>query len=55
MAVFKKTYTIEVEIDLDACNNDTEWALEDWECDKIPDFMGEILEDLENFIDENSK
>ena len=55
MAIFKKTYTIDVEIDLEDCNYDAEWGLEDWETSNLEDFIWKIQEDLEDFIDKNKK
>lgn len=53
MAIFKKIYTIDVEIDLDKCNNDAEWGVEDWEIDNLGDFLSKLQDDLEDFIDKN--
>ena len=50
--IFKKTYTIDVEIDLEAVHNDAEWAVEDWEVDYGGEFLGQLREDIENFIEE---
>ena len=56
MAIFKKTYTIDVEIDLDACHNDAEWGIEDWECGGgLEELVEQIHEDLEDFIDNNKE
>ena len=53
--VFKKTYQIEVEIDLNDCNNDPEWAVEDFECGDLMDFLGQLREDIEDFIHAGGK
>lgn len=50
MMKFKKTYTIEVEIDMDDCQWDTEWGVEDWECSELPDFMQQLYDDVDQFI-----
>ena len=51
--IFKKTYTIDVEIDLDKCHNDAEWAVEDWEANgaALGDFLYQVSEDIEDFIE----
>ena len=48
--IFKKTYNIEVEIDLDKCNNDFDYALEDWEFDGMQKFHDELADDLWAFM-----
>ena len=50
--IFKKTYTVEVEIDLEAAHNDSEWAVEDWEVDHIGELLGQIQDDIDDFIEE---
>lgn len=55
MAIFKKTYTIDVEIDLDKCSNDAEWAVEDWEIDNLGNLLWKLQEDIENFIDKDKE
>lgn len=49
--VFKKTYTVNVEIDLDACHWDDEWGVEDWEVDNAGELLSQIQEDLRDFVD----
>ena len=51
---FIKSYVVVVNIDLDKCNNDAEWAVEDWEIDHAGDLLGQMQEDIENFIEENN-
>lgn len=55
MAIFKKTYTIDVEIDLDECNNDAEWGVENWEMGSFGDFLWKLQKDIENFIDKDKE
>lgn len=56
MATFKKTYTIDVEIDLDACHWDGEWGVEDFECGGgLGDFLGQLREDLDDYIKKNKE
>lgn len=50
--VFKKTYTVEVEIDLDKVHNDPEWAVEDWEIDHGGEMLQTLYDDIENFVEE---
>ena len=46
---FKKTYSVEVEIDLDAAEGDVEWAVEDWECTGLMDFCHQVYKDVDDF------
>lgn len=55
MAFFKKTYTVDVEIDLDKCSDDAEWGVEDWEINNLGDFLWKLQEDIEDFIDKNKE
>ena len=48
--IFKKTYTVDVEIDLEAAHNDPEWAVEDWEIDNGGALLSQIYDDVEDFI-----
>ena len=48
--VFKKTYTVDVEIDLDAAGNDPEWAVENWECSDLGDLTVQMYHDIDEFI-----
>jgi hypothetical protein len=48
--IFKKKYNIEVEIDLEKCNNDFDYALEDWEFDGMQKFHDELADDLWTFM-----
>ena len=53
---FKKTYTLEVDIDLDSCNWDAEWGIEDLECDgQLSELSWKIREDLEDEIEKARK
>jgi hypothetical protein len=52
---FSKSYVVVVNIDLDKCNNDSEWAIEDWEVEHGGELLGQIQEDIEDFIKENRK
>ena len=48
--IFKKTYTVDVEIDLEEAHNDPEWAVEDWEIDNAGALLSQIYDDVEEFI-----
>lgn len=47
---FKKTYSVEVEIDLDAAEGDVEWAVENWECNELMDFCHQVYNDVDDFV-----
>ena len=48
---FKKTYKLEVAIDLDSCHWDPEWAIEDLECGgQLSELSWKIREDLEDEV-----
>ena len=50
--VFKKTYTVDVEIDLDEAHNDPEWAVENWEVNNGGTLLQQLYDDIENFVEE---
>lgn len=50
--IFKKTYTIDVEIDLEKCSNDPEWAIENWELDNGGELLQQMYDDIYNFVEE---
>lgn len=47
---FEKEYNVKIKIDLDAAHNDAEWAVENWETSDLMDFIGQVREDVEQFI-----
>lgn len=50
---FTKSYVVIVNIDTEAAHNDAEWAVENWETGDLMDFIGQVRNDVEQFIKEN--
>ena len=51
---FIKSYVVLVNIDTEDGNNDAEWCTENWETTDLMDFVGQVRDDIENFIEENN-